>query len=70
MTKPRVIKGDAEALRKAATELESTPPGPDTPVFVIPTDNEQYSLAIDNGAIATLHKAGATICAPGTPDPV
>jgi len=67
LTSKRVIRGDAEALKRAA---DQHPPKPGEVVFVIPDDLEQYSLAIDNGAVAELHRAGATICAPGTPDPV
>jgi hypothetical protein len=64
-----VIRGDATALRYAADSLVSRTLNPAVRGFVIPTDNEAYTEAIDNGAIAALHAAGFVICAPGTTDP-
>lgn len=59
---PVVIAGDAATLLEAAGKA-GWPAG--TRVFVVPVDAEAYSAAIDNGAIRTLHRAGAVICAPG-----
>jgi homoaconitase/3-isopropylmalate dehydratase large subunit len=63
------IRGDAGTLRQAADLLAKRVVGRGARAFAIPADNEQYSAAIDNGAIKTLVQAGFTICAPGTPDP-
>ncbi len=61
------IHGDATVLRQAADLLGKRRAA--ARAFVIPADNEQYSAAIDSGAIKALHNAGFTICAPGTLEP-
>jgi hypothetical protein len=63
------IRGDAGTLRQAADLLGKRVVAQGTRAFVIPAETEQYSAAIDNGAIKALTRAGFIICAPGTPDP-
>ena len=64
-----VIRGDAAALKETADALGACRLQPGARAFAIPTDAEAYGEAIDNGAVATLHKAGFIICNPATPDP-
>jgi hypothetical protein len=64
-----VIRGDAGALKETADALGGHPLQSEVRAFAIPTDAEAYSEAIDNGAVAALHKAGFIICNPGTSEP-
>lgn len=69
MAQQLTIRGDAESLRAAADAFSGKHLKPGVRAFAIPDDNEQYSSAIDNGAIKLLRAAGVVICAPGTPEP-
>lgn len=64
-----VIRGDAAALKEAADALAGHGIHGTVRAFAIPADAEAYSEAIDNGAVAALHKSGFVICNPSTPDP-
>ncbi|MBK8207888.1 MAG: hypothetical protein IPK87_14020 [Planctomycetes bacterium] len=69
MAQQLTIRGNAATLRAAADALSGKHVKPGVRAFAIPDDNEQYSSAIDNGAIKLLRAAGVVICAPGTPEP-
>lgn len=64
-----VVRGDADLLKQVADALAGHTVQRDVRAFVIPTSAESYSEAIDNGAVATLHRAGFVLCSPNTPDP-
>ena len=61
-----VIRGDAAALKQVTEALGDGVLQPAVRAFAIPADAEAYGEAIDNGAIAALHKAGFVICNRGT----
>ena len=63
------VSGTATALKEFAEALAGKPVREGVRAYVIPTDAEAYSEALDNGAVTALHSAGFNICDPATPEP-
>ena len=64
-----VVRGDASVLRDIADALGGHGLQRDVRAFAIPTNNESYSEALDNGSVEALHQAAFVICNPAAPDP-
>ncbi len=69
MIRQATICGDASTLKRAADRLGARKVAAGPRAFAIAPDLEQYAAAIDNGAVAALHKAGFVICAAGAAVP-